>query len=123
MKSQEIFNRVLTHLRKQGRVSMKFTPGHGITCAYRGYAGSMCAVGCLISDEAYDPDFEGESVNGERVEAALKASIGRVTERQFDLLLRLQTAHDDYIAKGMGEWEKQMQQIANQFNLKYAPPA
>ena len=30
-------------------------------CRYRGQKGAMCAVGCLIPDEEYDPEMEGSS--------------------------------------------------------------
>ncbi|WP_323016405.1 hypothetical protein [Castellaniella sp.] len=123
MKSQEIFNRVLTHLRKQGHASFGSAGDNGETCLYRGDNGDMCAVGCLITDEAYDPAFEGDDISEQRVLNAVETSIGRITKRQGELLMRLQRAHDFHLDRGMGVWEGQMVCIAQNFNLKYTPPA
>ena len=55
MNAQEVFNTVVTGLRKQNAVSE--TPSGG--CAYRGEHGRKCAVGMLIPDDEYDPRKEG----------------------------------------------------------------
>ena len=54
----------------------------------------MCAVGCLISDEAYNPKIEGQASWDVRVLAALGES-GIPTHGTMKTLLRnLQDLHD-----------------------------
>lgn len=57
--NQQIFNRVAKHLLAQGRRAMS----NG-ACVYRGPGGTKCAVGCIIPDELYSPEFEGNNVEG-----------------------------------------------------------
>lgn len=61
---KEIFERVRAHLLKQNKRA-KFANGKG--CAYRGADGLQCAVGCLITDEAYTPTCEGPTIENLRV--------------------------------------------------------
>ena len=51
---QSDLNKMYDHLIKQGRASTRKRTG----CAYRGDDNTMCAVGCLISDEEYVPEME-----------------------------------------------------------------
>ena len=53
--NQEAFDAVLVHIRAQ-----EYKPARGpyATCCYRAPDGKKCAVGCLIPDELYTPDFE-----------------------------------------------------------------
>lgn len=50
---QETFDRVMDHLRKQGRPAI-----HVGTCRYR-ERGNKCAIGALIPDEEYRRRMEG----------------------------------------------------------------
>ena len=56
----DVFNYVVDHMQKQGKQSLF---GGGNTCAYRGDGGTMCAVGCLMKDDEYDPSWEGSGVD------------------------------------------------------------
>lgn len=58
--SEEIFDYVEAHLKEQGYRSM-LDSSTG-SCAYRGESGDMCAVGCLIADDEYNPSMENNSV-------------------------------------------------------------
>ena len=58
MTNQEAYNKVCAHLAKQGRRSED--KGR---CLYRGPGGLMCAVGCLIPDELYHGDMEGDMMS------------------------------------------------------------
>lgn len=80
MTNQEIFDRVYVHLLTQNAKSEA-----SIGCAYRGDNGRKCAIGCLIPDEVYKPDFEGISpeVLGEA------PPIGPCQEAFFEALLSL----------------------------------
>lgn len=96
MNTQEVFNRVVKHLRQQGMRSMRIRdarPG-AAGCAYRGDNGTMCAVGCLIADEHYNEWFEGTGVCAPDVREALFNS-GVVTDKDtLYLLTSLQQIHD-----------------------------
>lgn len=106
MENQELFNTVVRHLHKQGRPAMAFYPIAVLTneptnqfgCAYRGDNGNMCAVGCLIKDEFYRKELEGESLShNEDVQAMVAQSIGdELSEANIDLLGDLQVAHDGW---------------------------
>ena len=67
MDNQEVYNKVKAHLLSQGRKSLGAN-GH---CAYRGYAGAMCAVGVLIPDAMYLPSMEGAACTSGRVAEVL----------------------------------------------------
>lgn len=58
MTGQEIFDKVAKHLLTQNAQSMGI-----MGCAYRGDNGLQCAVGCLIPDELYRPEFEGKTAH------------------------------------------------------------
>lgn len=51
---QQIFDQVVSHMLKQGRQSAL---ENGL-CKYRGPEGLMCAAGCLMSDDEYNPNFD-----------------------------------------------------------------
>ncbi len=73
---QAVFDKVVKHLLTQKRRS-EGKQG----CAYRGKDGDMCAVGCLISDKAYDPEIEGHSVYYLRVQENLLSLVYLLTTR------------------------------------------
>lgn len=114
MTLQEIFNRVSQHLLAQGERSTLRE-----NCAYRGDNGKTCAVGCLIKDEAYKPVIEGLSTEHAEVRRALRASIGRVSGKAFDLLAELQIVHD-YTKPD--RWPAELAEVAAKFNLKGVQP-
>ena len=132
MTKQEIFDTVLTHLRKQGGPS--WSAGDG--CRYRGLDGTSCAVGCLIPDELYDPLIEGVEV-GLIFEAVVPYHLlnraqellpiyGRIANHlgaEHSLLLHeLQEAHDIALfSSGLAAWEEEMRRIARDFGLQYTP--
>lgn len=57
MNNQEAFDKIAEHLLTQ---KVQARNDADTNCAYRGRGGTKCAVGCLIPDELYDPDMEGE---------------------------------------------------------------
>lgn len=67
--NQIAFDIVLAHLIKQGKRAMGDRPlkmqnplSDGFGCMYKAPDGCSCAVGCLIPDELYRPEFEGEAI-------------------------------------------------------------
>lgn len=104
MTNQEVFEKVVRHLRAQGEKSLM--PGCSVACAYRGENGRKCAVGCLIADEHYAPDLEWQNTLTGRVKNALKAS--GVEMDSYDLLT-LQEIHDH---RPVDEWEARLADFA-----------
>ena len=88
---KEVFDRVKTHLLAQGARARN---DEGL-CLFHAPSGLKCAVGCLITEEAYsDESLEGYSLWEPEVSTALGAS-GIVDDpRTLDMLHRLQNIHD-----------------------------
>lgn len=112
MDNQEAFNRIVTHLRKQGSRALDDTGG----CRYRTPEGKRCAVGVLLTDEMYLPSFEGTGIWGNNLLlATLKTFYPNIKP---ELLGTLQAIHD-------GEdpciWETAFQQIADKYSLTMPP--
>jgi hypothetical protein len=131
---QEVFDRVVTHLRTQGKPSKDVTG----SCSYRGINGTSCAVGCLIDDEFYDPELEGHSLpalhqlvpgyaapnyeNQLEINAckgvleALEKSLGRpVRGSLLEMLKELQNAHDN---EAYDDWELRFESVAEAYDLE-----
>lgn len=89
---REIFEVVKKHLLTQMKVA-RHRPSSPV-CAYRSYDGLKCAVGCLITDEAYDPNFEGIGID-EAVVYALDESGVVFHKNTVALLENLQHTHDN----------------------------
>ena len=114
---QEIFDRVVSHLLTQGAKSMgPGALGYQNRCAYRGAYGRMCAVGCLISDEFYNPDLEGRSVNHFMVLDALeKSGVENAGAHSF-ILSDLQLTHDSHDVK---QWREELRKLAFHHKLEW----
>jgi len=109
MNKQEVFNRVVVHLLKQGKQAiLPDSTAPVLMCAYRGKDGLKCAVGCLIPDEEYMPSFEGCSL--ERVR-----SLSRTLQSMNGKLLKhLQYVHDSVKP---GYWYEELKEAAECFQL------
>ncbi len=74
----------------------------------------MCAVGCLIPDELYDPKIEGFSA------LALATDFPEFAKHlngvRPSLLSRMQILHDGHDPR---EWPTLLPDIAKEFNLTY----
>ena len=108
---QTVFDKVVKHLLTQKRRSESKRG-----CAYRGEGGAMCAVGCLISDKAYDPEIEGSSVFHLRVQETLAESGVPTYNRMRFLLADLQYLHDEC---SISLWKEDLQDLAKQHNLTW----
>jgi len=95
MSAKQIFYKVKKHLLKQGERSVT---GGGDSCLYRSDDGVMsCAVGCLMTNDMYSPDFEGFGV-AELEDDVMTPIIGvHKGSREYKLCLleALQEVHDD----------------------------
>lgn len=85
LSTKEVFLKVKEHLLLQNKQSWL---EDNSSCAYRGKDGLKCAVGCLITDEEYTPDIEGNSI--ESLHIAVLVDI-----KHYDILERLQLIHDE----------------------------
>ncbi len=115
---QEIFDRVVKHRRTQGKKSM-----YGSGCAYRGADDTMCAIGCLITEEHYNPHFECMTVCSEAVLEALRKSLGlsqqTLSYENTALLRSLQGIHDNHTPE---LWPDRLLEVAQFYGLEYNPP-
>jgi hypothetical protein len=110
MNNQEVFTKVVTHLRKQ-RVK-SYALGDG--CLYRGPNKTSCAVGCLIPDSEYFADLEQEVVR-----AIIKRhGIPSLRNLDIELLTSLQIIHDKYEPD---RWEEQWYKLAVFNRLTFTP--
>jgi hypothetical protein len=101
MTKQQLFDKVATHLLTQNR---KATDGKE-ACLYRGPGGTMCAVGCLMTNAQYEEFGLGH----------LRA-LGVEDENQ-GLVKRLQTIHDfSYVDR----WRDELRELAVDFRLSTA---
>ena len=109
---QAVFDKVVKHLLTQKRRS-KNKRG---CCAYRSEGGGMCAVGCLISDKAYDPKIEGSIVREAIVLDKLAESGVPTYEKMRALLTNLQYIHDQ---RPIDLWKTDLQDLAKHHNLAW----
>lgn len=102
MTNQEIFNKVVRHVRKQGRPSID---RRNDSCKYRMKVRGqvlMCGIGCLIPDKEYISAIDNNSsFNSVSVEhlvlnpygfPAIPSLVSK--KRNLELMKRLQFAHD-----------------------------
>lgn len=143
---QQIFDKVLAHLRKQAVRSSETLASGGAMCCYRDPQGRMCAAGCLIPDNAYVPAMEARTAGPDLAQyahailaegytdLALGLIAGGVDVQDNDtmsLVRKLQMAHDSHMPDAAGatparsaeRWEAAMKRIARDFVLAYTEPA
>lgn len=125
--SKEIFNKVATHMLTQNAKSQTLdADGIELICAYRGNDGRMCAVGCLIKDEAYNSMMEGYTINLQTtsrivneqdvmIRSALVESDIPTDRDTLILLQRLQSIHDMYEVK---DWVTKLNDLARQYGFE-----
>lgn len=125
LSKQQIFNRVSKHLLKQGRRSILPPTSPRVGCAYRGVDGTKCAVGCLIADRDYSPDFEGKSIlrvelaNTSVILAKLRKALAKAgVLNSLPLLVDLQDLHDTRL---VDEWPAALSRLASAHNLVFKP--
>lgn len=94
---QEIFDRVVTHLRTQNRKSYSID-GDNAKCVYRSKEGYSCAVGCLIPDELYKPEMDGfdDEASDTSIDGLIKKNfvLPDYFKDNLMLLSELQYVHD-----------------------------
>ena len=122
MSHQAIFDTAMDHMIAQGKRSMDM----GGSCQYRSPTGSQCAMGIFISDEEYEPEFDGVegyscSLSGLKIAERFTNPIAPKT---LTLLMGLQLLHDyqwednpEYLIRGAIKLA-----VAHKLVCKYAVP-
>ena len=108
MRKKQVFRTVAEHLLKQ-----KIRSVYKDECLYRAPQGLSCAIGCLISDEHYSEDLEGNQVDLPEVREAVSKSLGQpVTARDVGMLQDLQDLHDFGTVES---WERRLDELAGEY--------
>ena len=100
----EIFNYIVEHLRKQGKRSIFISYSGDQTCVYRGENGTMCAAGCLITDDEYSPSFESKSIYTLVQQNLLTPDLKKRIEPNERMISDLQSLHDHHLTYKNGEF-------------------
>lgn len=106
---QGVLDFVCKHLLTQGKPSKSKQAGG---CAYRGDDGLMCAVGCLISDDEYEPDMEGVTINAAQVLTVFSWA----EPSTISLLESLQGVHDNWEPAC---WREELEALAKSYGLRF----
>jgi hypothetical protein len=119
--AQEVFDIVVNHLFTQGRPAYDVAQG----CMYRAPDGLRCAVGVLIPDDLYDPEFETNS-SDKVIHDLFKSGLADWREHE-KLLLALQDTHDNSVRTSVYDFNttalrKQLLKVAAEFSLEYRRP-
>lgn len=120
MNRQEIFDKVLEHLRKQGGLSLN---EHG-KCCYRGNHGNKCAIGVLIPDELYKSRMEYKTPSGLIKDEIIKLPSYFYKDKEYFLDKIQSKLHDGikhelhYIPFGLA-LENRAKEFAEEYNLCY----
>lgn len=122
---QQIFDKCITHLRTQKVPSIEAGD-----CLYRGPNGLKCAVGALITDEAYKDSLEDLPVREDKVIRALVESgvlyeeclkHESVESDKIDLLSDLQHLHDTCMFDGEEYFEEEILKVSKRHNVEIPP--
>lgn len=116
--AQQLFDTVVIHLRNQGQKShiMEDPQGKWYGCYYRSPEGHKCAIGCLIPDADYSPEFEEKNLDKLLDQKLLPARTHNELSKHRELLKALQFTHD---FKPISEWEMCWENIAKNHNLQF----
>lgn len=129
--NQDAFDKVLAFMREQKIAAYDTALS---ACRYRTFDGLKCAVGCLFPDSLYFRAMDIQTYD----DITGLSGINTVLQDyptladwfancDTELLSDLQSAHDVYMPRftkegelpSMHTWERKMQELARQYNLKY----
>jgi hypothetical protein len=123
MTAQEIFDHVVTHLRRQGQQCLGQNPNStviaGDNCLYRGTNNFKCAAGCLIDDDEYKTEMEGRDIEMVLGLPDCNVNLRKRLLPHIGLIAALQRIHD---ARQPNEWETRWWDLAEKHSLNYLPP-
>jgi mRNA-degrading endonuclease YafQ of YafQ-DinJ toxin-antitoxin module len=116
MKAQQIFNKVVNGLRKQGCKS-ESAPG---SCRYRGPNKTRCSAGLLMSNKEFAPWMEGKTIDSVITNESCSTSLKKKIGPNHQLVARLQEIHDHH---AVSDWELLFRKTAQAHNLVYTAPS
>jgi len=122
MDLQSLFNTVSSHLLTQNAKSVdhEFESDSGSAgCAYRGENGLQCAAGCLIPDEAYNFDMEGETALSVFKGYSSKLPKDIWNWPNIELIGKLQEIHDH---TQVSDWPRRLTKLAKEYDLVFIHP-
>lgn len=111
---QKAYETIRAHLIQQGKPAKQAFTGN---CLYRTEDGLKCAVGCLISDDAYHAGLEDHTPVMENVMEALEKSGWTFTMHDFQCLKDMQDKHDMWIGS-LKDVIYSIDQVARQHKLE-----
>lgn len=136
MNPQEIYNKIKQHLLSQNERSITIVPSiHDdegyVVCAYRSDDGNLkCAVGALITDDAYSKELEDKSwykpvvakalvESGVKVEAYSRSSNGNFYDwvNADPIRKLLDTAQKIHDAEEVELWQRELELLATELGL------
>lgn len=121
MSNQETFDLVVAHARKQGcKAEVVLDRNGGTECLYRGPGGTRCFVGCLIPDNRYEEDMEGDAVGSDEHSFGPVAQLMESLGHDVKLLEVCQEIHDN---DDVENWEGRFESLAESFGLNYTRPS
>lgn len=112
--SQQVFDQIVNHLRKQGKPSMD---KRGNECLYRGPNGLKCAAGCLIADDEYIPEMDNNPASDTTWQYLVDTGV--VPPHFSELIIHMQHLHD---GEHPEDWETEFEKAAQTFDLEYKKP-
>lgn len=113
---QKAYEKIRAHLIEQGKPAMNPMTGG---CFYRAEGGLKCAVGCLISDDAYEPSLEDCTPLMDNVTYALKQSGWDFTLGELQFLRAMQEQHDAWRGMtGLNDVIYGIDQLAKRYKLE-----
>lgn len=108
--AQQVFDQVALHMLTQQAKALTLDKYGEPACAYRGERGTMCAAGCLISDEEMERlyDWCGHNYNTGAGWRTL-INIGFAPEEHRGLISALQDVHDN---GSIQNWPDDLKKVA-----------
>jgi len=108
MNEQEAFDKMVTHLRKQGIRSER----EDQLCLLRSN-GLKCAIGALITDEEYEPKMENLPLHD------LVPVVPVLGALLYEFLWDMREVHDNTPPES---WEQGFEEVAANYGLEYTAP-
>ena len=110
MNRQQIYDTAARHLLTQNKKALNVAG----SCRYHSDDGYKCAIGCLIPDELYRTEMEGEDIEGLLIIEPKLEPILLNDGNNLDFLEELQIIHDCIFPE---KWEKELRKFAKRYNL------
>lgn len=123
MKMQEIFNKAVTELRKQGAPARKILDSGRAQCFYKMDDGRRCAVGHLLTDEQIEELRQSDQLGSDLLELDddfIESISPEDTEYPSSFLSGLQSMHDD-TSSDFSDFEQNVYLFAGKWELEVPP--